>query len=322
MTRELGRRPAPRRPRPRPTGRADRGRRPSDAPDAAGRPAATTSASPARRSRTPSPFCIGFFGGLGAVRGLLAAASRCVSISSVLILIVVALFLAAGLNPVGGVLRAARAAPRLRRALRHRRRAGRAGAVRRRDRPGHHRPGRLDQRRTPRSGSTSSSATGRSRSLDEKYDVIDKVKDYVANGDFVGSVFGGVLGVGLAVLGALATRSSSLVLTLYFLSSLDKTKQRALPAGPGLAPRPGHQARRPDHRERRRLRLRRVRRGDVRRHLVAGLPVRRRPRRVRRRAGLRGRAARRDPDDRRHDRRRDRDRDRLRRPTRRSASPA
>ena len=115
--------------------------------------------------------------------------------------------------------------------------------------------------------------------LDDEYDVIDKVRDYVTGGDFVGTLFGGALGIGLAVLGALFNAFIILVLTLYFLSSLDTTKTRPLPAGSGLAPRPGHPARQPDHPEHRRLRLRRVRRGDVRRHLLADLPVRRRPRR-------------------------------------------
>jgi predicted PurR-regulated permease PerM len=61
--------------------------------------------------------------------------------------------------------------------------------------------------------------------LDDQFQLIDKVKDYVAKGDFAGSVFGGVLGVGLAVLGALANTFVVTVLTLYFLSSLEKTKR-------------------------------------------------------------------------------------------------
>ena len=39
--------------------------------------------------------------------------------------------------------------------------------------------------------------------LDDEYDIIDKVQDYVTNGDFAGALFGGAVGVGLAVLGAL-----------------------------------------------------------------------------------------------------------------------
>ncbi len=60
--------------------------------------------------------------------------------------------------------------------------------------------------------------------LDEKYDLISRVKDYVAQGDFASGVFGGVLGVGLAVLSAVANAFIIVVLTLYFLSSLDSTK--------------------------------------------------------------------------------------------------
>ncbi len=60
--------------------------------------------------------------------------------------------------------------------------------------------------------------------LDQQYDVISKVKDYLANGKFASSLFGGVLGIGLAVLGVLANTFVVTVLTLYFLSSLEKTK--------------------------------------------------------------------------------------------------
>ena len=63
------------------------------------------------------------------------------------------------------------------------------------------------------------------QSLDEKYDIISRVKDYVAQGDFASGVFGGVLGVGLAVLSALANTFIIVVLTLYFLSSLNTTKE-------------------------------------------------------------------------------------------------
>lgn len=62
------------------------------------------------------------------------------------------------------------------------------------------------------------------RDVDEEYDVINKARDYVTGGDFVGTLFGGALGVGLAVLGALFNAFIVLVLTLYFLSSLQTTK--------------------------------------------------------------------------------------------------
>jgi predicted PurR-regulated permease PerM len=60
--------------------------------------------------------------------------------------------------------------------------------------------------------------------LDDEYDVIDKIRDYVTGGDFVGTLFGGALGIGLAVLGALFNAFIILVLTLYFLSSLQSIK--------------------------------------------------------------------------------------------------
>ncbi|GAB6986142.1 AI-2E family transporter [Nocardioides pyridinolyticus] len=60
--------------------------------------------------------------------------------------------------------------------------------------------------------------------LDDEYDIIGKIQDYVTNGDFAGAVFGGALGIGLAVLGALFNGFIILVLTLYFLASLETTK--------------------------------------------------------------------------------------------------
>ncbi|MGB0099978.1 MAG: AI-2E family transporter [Nocardioides sp.] len=59
--------------------------------------------------------------------------------------------------------------------------------------------------------------------LDREYDVIAKVQDYVTNGDFLSAIFGGAVGVGLAVLGALFNGFIILVLTLYFLASLETT---------------------------------------------------------------------------------------------------
>jgi predicted PurR-regulated permease PerM len=60
--------------------------------------------------------------------------------------------------------------------------------------------------------------------LDAKYDIVEKLKDYVTKGDLTKQVFGGVLGVGLAILGFLANAFIVIVLTLYFMASLDKVK--------------------------------------------------------------------------------------------------
>jgi predicted PurR-regulated permease PerM len=60
--------------------------------------------------------------------------------------------------------------------------------------------------------------------LDDEYQIIDRVRDYVTDGDFLSTLFGGALGFGLAVLSALFNGFIVLVLTLYFLSSLATTK--------------------------------------------------------------------------------------------------
>lgn len=64
----------------------------------------------------------------------------------------------------------------------------------------------------------------RIQNLDDEYQIIDKIREYVTDGDFLGTLFGGALGFGLAVLGALFNGFIVLVLTLYFLSSLSTTK--------------------------------------------------------------------------------------------------
>ncbi len=60
--------------------------------------------------------------------------------------------------------------------------------------------------------------------IDDEYHIIEKLKDYVADGDFLSSLFGGVLGFGLRILSALFNAFIIVVLTLYFLSSLELTK--------------------------------------------------------------------------------------------------
>jgi predicted PurR-regulated permease PerM len=58
----------------------------------------------------------------------------------------------------------------------------------------------------------------------EQYDIVSKVEDFVTSGDLTKRLFGGVLGVGLAILTALGNVFVVVVLTLYFLASLDKVK--------------------------------------------------------------------------------------------------
>jgi predicted PurR-regulated permease PerM len=61
--------------------------------------------------------------------------------------------------------------------------------------------------------------------LDDRYHIIDKSKDFVSSGDWASGLFGGVVGVGVAVLGFLANAFVVTVLTLYFLASLPRTKR-------------------------------------------------------------------------------------------------
>ena len=169
-----------------------------------------------------SPFYIGFFGGIGVLLAYWLW-TQVLAISSVLVLIVVAMFLAAGLNPVGeffigrglkrswavltvivGVLIALALfvlaiVPVI---------SDQVASLTRSA------PGWLDRLQT--------NATV--QELDAKYDVIERVREYIEKGDFASSIFGGVLGVGLAVLSALANAFIVTVLMLYFVSSLEKTK--------------------------------------------------------------------------------------------------
>lgn len=61
--------------------------------------------------------------------------------------------------------------------------------------------------------------------LDAKYDIVTKAKHYVASGDLTKQAFGGVLGVGLKILSLLGNAFVVIILTLYFLASLPAVKQ-------------------------------------------------------------------------------------------------
>ena len=146
----------------------------------------------ARPALGTRPFYIGFFGGLGALLAYFLWGAL-LSVSSYLVLIVVAMFLAAGLNPAVEFF--------MRRGLRRGYAvlvviaavAGRGHPVRARDRAGHHRPGRRDHRERPRMARRAP-AQPQVQQLDDKYDLISRVKDYVARATSPRGVFGGVLG--------------------------------------------------------------------------------------------------------------------------------
>ncbi len=68
--------------------------------------------------------------------------------------------------------------------------------------------------------------------LDRRYQILEKLQDFVSSGDWATTLFGGVVGVGLALLSFLGNAFVVTVLTLYFLASLAGIKE----AGYQLAP--------------------------------------------------------------------------------------
>ena len=185
---------------------------------------------PGRPLKEHSPFFIGFFGAVGALLAIWLG-QQILSISSVLVLIIVAMFLAVGLNPIVEAL--------LRRGLKRTWAvlvvaigvlAGVAlfvlaiapvitdqvGAI-------------VDQApdwfNQLRDNSTI-------EELDREYDVIGRAQEAIQSGGFAEQVFGGVLGVGLAVVSALANAFIIIVLTLYFLASLPNIKRAAYRLAP------------------------------------------------------------------------------------------
>ena len=169
-----------------------------------------------------APFYLGFFGGLGALTAWWLG-TTILAIGSTLLLIVVSLFLAAGLHPavlflerhglrrgwaVLTVIVAALGALTLFVVAIVPVIADQVRAIT------DNAPGWFDQLQR----------NERVRALNEDYEILDRARDYVSNGDFLSGLFGGVLGFGLALLGAVFNAFIVLVLTLYFLASMETTK--------------------------------------------------------------------------------------------------
>jgi predicted PurR-regulated permease PerM len=177
-----------------------------------------------------SPFMWGLLGGIGALLALWLG-TMVVAIGSVLVLVVVALFLAVGLNPAVELL--------MRRGLK------RPWAVlcvivgvlvvfalflvaivpvisHQVTAISDNLPGWFDQLQK----------NGTIRSFDDKYDISTKVTDYLQSGALAKKLFGGVLGLGLAILGILANTFVVVVLTLYFLASLPSMKHAVYQLAP------------------------------------------------------------------------------------------
>jgi predicted PurR-regulated permease PerM len=177
-----------------------------------------------------TPFYMGLLGGLGLFVAYWLA-SRFLDIGSVLILVLVALFLAAGLNPIveyfmshglkrpwallvviAGVLLALSLfiiaiVPVVTDQIRT---------------ITDNAPGWLDQL----------THNKQIRDLNDQYDIVGKAKDYIESGDLAKTVFGGALNVGLKVLSLLGNAFVVVVLTLYFLASLPTIKKAAYQLAP------------------------------------------------------------------------------------------
>jgi predicted PurR-regulated permease PerM len=179
---------------------------------------------PGRPLRRDSPFAMGFLGALGVfVAWFLTQAF--VQARSVIVLIVVSLFLAVGLNPLVEWLTA-----------RDMRRAVAIAivfvgviaafvgfgfavvppAVEQSNEFVDELPSYLDDLRENRT----------IRQFDEDYGVIDRAKEYVTSGDLGQRLFGGIVGVGRIVVGAVFSSLSVLIMTLYFLASLPSMKRQ------------------------------------------------------------------------------------------------
>lgn len=176
---------------------------------------------PGRPLEKHSPFYVGFLGAVGALVAIWLG-QRILDIGSVLILVMVSLFLAAGLNPmveflerhrfrrsyavltviVGVLVALALFVVAIVPVLSDQVTALSANA-----------PGWLDDLQN----------NEQIEQLNERYRIIDRLQEYVRNGDYASGLFGGVLGLGLAVLSLLGNAFVVVVLTLYFLSSLKAT---------------------------------------------------------------------------------------------------
>lgn len=173
---------------------------------------------PGRPLRRGSPFLIGFTGALGVLVAF-GLTRALVSASSVLVLIVVSMFLAVGLNPsvVGLQRRGMRrgfavtavfllvlllflvfglaVAPPL---------AEQIASF------GANLPDYLQQLQQNTTVSE----------LNERYGLIERAQAYIRSGDLAEQAFGGIVGVGRIIFGAAFSALTVLILTLYFLSSL------------------------------------------------------------------------------------------------------
>ena len=147
------------------------------------------------------PFKLGFFLAVGAFLAWWLG-GVVLSVGSTLILIVVAGFLAAGLNPVVEWLGRLGLAPVI---------TDQVSTIVK------NAPGWFDEL----------AHNGTIRRLDRQYDLLDKAQKALSGGNVGSALFGGVVGVGLKLLSFVANTFIVVVLTLYLLATLPKVKRSA-----------------------------------------------------------------------------------------------
>lgn len=178
---------------------------------------------PGRPLHRSSPFYIGFIGGLGLITAWFLA-QAVMGIQHVLIIILISFFLAAGLNPFverlekrgmprrwavctvafGFVLFAAAFVTAIAQPLVEQT-SSLINSI----------PDSLTELRN----------NERFRQLDEKYDLVNRAKDWAANANTAENVAGGLWGFGKMVLTSVFDTLTVIVLTLYFLGALPSIKE-------------------------------------------------------------------------------------------------
>jgi predicted PurR-regulated permease PerM len=68
--------------------------------------------------------------------------------------------------------------------------------------------------------------------LDARYDIINRVSTFLTSGELLGSMFGGLWGASQAVAGLLFSATMTIVLTLYFVASMEAVKDAILDLAP------------------------------------------------------------------------------------------
>ena len=191
-------------------------------------------AAPVRHPRTPlnsmSPLRIGFLGTIGVLLAI-ALGQALIRAQSILILVVVAFFIALGLNSLvriftrAGLRRGVAVLVVLLVVLLVFALA--AFAIL---------PVFIDQiTNLVRTGPDILQDTLRNpqvNALNERYQVVDRARDALSSGGLASGIFGGLLGAGLAVLGALLSGFTLLILSLYFLVSLPAIKNAIVRLAP------------------------------------------------------------------------------------------